>query len=83
MIAWISRKLGFTRRYGIRYARGMHEKNGFRWPWQADHWAADNGISEYVRFHYEPIDLRIFPDGHKFVQKNTHKARGERQGEKR
>lgn len=49
-------------RYGVRH-HGGQESMGFYTSGEAEAWAKDRHISQYVVFQYEPLDLRIRADG--------------------
>lgn len=49
-------------RYGVRH-HGGQESIGFYTQGEAEAWATDRHISQFVVFQYEPIDLRVRADG--------------------
>jgi hypothetical protein len=80
MIRWLLRKLGWYRRYGVRFEsteKGSHEQTGFKSRRQAASWARDNckqckpddderaRCKHFIVFDYEPaVDMRLPGFGH-------------------
>ena len=74
MLRWLLRKIGWYRRYGVRFAsddRGSHEQSGFRSRRHASNWArekcrecppseqAREKCTHFIVFDYEALDMRL------------------------